>query len=211
MKKVILIIVLMGYIFSGFSQSREEIKKITIDSVYNSIQNDSIIHYVENNIEELLEFKGDRSKELKIFENFILLHNKNLTIYTIKNFENVEWLTVYLNRLKIDSLRIEDLNYIMKVAIMQARERKRDTVINGEKVTIINGLYSFEKEVVLEAFQKTTGDILQKKYNLNIKKPESLNKQSAKKWYLEIINKALQEHPEKEKELTFLKEEIEDF
>ena len=202
----------MGYIFSGFSQSKEEIKKITIDSVYNSIQNDSINLYVEKNINKLLDFKGDRHKELyQIFKNIILLHNKNLTIYTIKNFENIEWLTVYLERFKIDSLKINDLNYIMKVAIMQARERKRDTVINGEKVTIINGLYSFEKEVILEAFQETMGNILQKKYNVHIKKPESLNKKSTKKWYLEIINKALREHPKKEKELKYLKNEIKKF
>jgi len=212
MKRIFLLIVLMSYIFSGFSQTREDIKNITRDSVYCSIQNDSIKNYVKTNIDSLLNMKGKNLNELKeIFKNFIFQHNQHLNIYIFKKFQNKDWLATFLESIEIKKLKKEDLNSFMKVAINEAMIGERDTVIDGQKFKIFQKEYTEDEKGLLTALQRATGSILQNRYQVSIIEPEELTRKTTRRWYLKIINKALQEHPEKEKELTFLKEEIENF
>ena len=74
-----------------------------------------------------------------------------------------------------------------------------------EAISLTEKMFDFMQEKGFET-SETTGLHV----NMSIR-GEELNKETTRRWYLEIINKALQEHPEKEKELLYLKREIENF
>lgn len=212
MRKIILIIILLiGYNISpGLSQTREDINNITRDSVYCSIQNDSIKNYIKANIDNLLNMENKTFGEIQnIFNDFILLHNEWLTIYLAKNFNNSRF-SSFIQEIN-DSLTINDINTLMKVAIYKARIGEKDTIIDGQKVTIIQGIFSFEQELNMESLQHEIGKMLQNRYQVSVSRPEQLTKKTTPRWYLEIINKAIREHPEKKKELQYLKNEIKNF
>ena len=94
MKKIILTLIITICSVMAFSQTRADIKNITLNDVYATIGNDSIKDYVKENIEDLLNFDFgysrdyfERKKQYALTKNFILLHNKLLTTYLAKSLD----------------------------------------------------------------------------------------------------------------------------
>ncbi len=210
MKKIILILIITTSSIVAFSQTRTDIKNITLNDVYATIGNDSIKNYIDENIKNVIAPKrGSLDKWRNLFESFILIHNKQLTIYLVKNYK-FGFFSMFIEKIQ-DSLTVNDLNCLIKVALFKARIGERDTIINGEKVTILDGEYTTEDELGLETLQKTIGEIMQRRYKIKIEKPESLTQTTTPQWYLSIINKALKDNADYKKELKFLIKEIEEF
>ena len=216
MKKIILILIITTSSIMAFSQTRSDIKNITLNDVYATIGNDSIKNYVEENIEDAINFDFSSSRnyfEIKkhfvLVKNFLLFHNKLLTIFLAKFYDT----DIFCRKIKEieDSLTVNDLNSLIKVALFKARIGNKTEIRNGVEIMVWDGIYTTESEGLLEILQQTVGEIMERRYKIKVKKPESLTQTTTPQWYLSIINKALKEKSCYKKELKFLKKEIEEF
>ena len=187
MKKLILILILITSSVIAFSQTREDIKNITLNDVYATIGNDSIKDYVKENIEDLLNFDFgysrdyfERKKQYALTKNFILLHNKLLTTYLAKFLD--PWVFYSITKEIEDSLTVNDLNCLIKVAIFKARIGDKTIIVNGKKFTV-ESEYTPDEGGLLEVLQQTIGKIMERRYKIKVKKPEHLTQETTPQWY----------------------------